>query len=71
MNMKGLINLLGDNNIISLIIKLIPIAILAYVIVDYPEFGTVWYGKAIHLLLLAAIGLASIINDVYDIIKKK
>ena len=70
MIMKGLIHLLGDNNIISLIIKLIPIAILAYVVVDYPEFGTVWYGKAIYLLLLAYIGLQSIINDVYDMIKK-
>lgn len=71
MIMKGLINLLGDNNIISLIIKLIPIAILGYVIVDYPEFGTVWYGKVIYLLLLTYIGLQSIINDVYDMVKKK
>lgn len=68
--MVKLVNLLSSNNIVSLVIKLVPIAILGYVIIEYPEFGTTWYGKAIYLLLLAYIGLQSIINDVYDMVSK-
>jgi membrane protein DedA with SNARE-associated domain len=68
--MINYIKLISQNNIIGLLIKLVPVVGLGYLFLNEPEFIYSWYGKVCVIAILAVIFVNSIANDVFDIIEK-
>ncbi len=64
------IKIISQNNIIGLLLKLVPIIGLGYIVLNEPEFIYSWYGKISIVAILAVIFINSIVNDVYDIVDK-